>query len=145
MNENLQQDFKIITPHFGELIIQNDQIFYFENGMLGFEDLHNFVVISEEETAPFKWLISIEKPEIGFPLLSPWLIDINYSPGDQYDIEKLVFFVVITLENEDGKMSANMKAPVILDTDNLKGEQIILPFDKYATNFIIEEKNKPLC
>lgn len=140
MNENLQQDFKIITPHFGELIIQNDQIFYFENGMLGFEDLHNFVVISEEETAPFKWLISIEKPEIGFPLLSPWLIDINYSPGDQYDIEKLVFFVVITLENEDGKMSANMKAPVILDTDNLKGEQIILPFDKYATNYIIEEK-----
>jgi len=140
MNENLQQDVKIITPHFGELIIQNDQIFYFENGMLGFEDLHNFVVISEEETAPFKWLISIEKPEIGFPLLSPWLIDINYSPGDQYDIEKLVFFVVITLENEEGKMSANMKAPVILDTDNLKGEQIILPFDKYATNFIIEEK-----
>ena len=140
MNENLQQDVKIITPHFGELIIQNDQIFYFENGMLGFEDLHNFVVISEEETAPFKWLISIEKPEIGFPLLSPWLIDINYSPGDQYDIEKLVFFVVITLENEDGKMSANMKAPVILDTDNLKGEQIILPFDKYATNYIIEEK-----
>ena len=140
MSENLQQDVKIITPHFGELIIQNDQIFYFENGMLGFEDLHNFVVISEEETAPFKWLISIEKPEIGFPLLSPWLIDINYSPGDQYDIEKLVFFVVITLENEDGKMSANMKAPVILDTDNLKGEQIILPFDKYATNFIIEEK-----
>jgi len=140
MNENLQQDFKIITPHFGELIIQNDQIFYFENGMLGFEDLHNFVVISEEETAPFKWLISIDKPEIGFPLLSPWLIDINYSPGDQYDVEKLVFFVVITLENEEGKMSANMKAPVILDTDNLKGEQIILPFDKYATNFIIEEK-----
>jgi len=140
MNENLQQDFKIITPHFGELIIQNDQIFYFENGMLGFEDLHNFVVISEEETAPFKWLISIEKPEIGFPLLSPWLIDINYSPGDQYDTEKLVFFVVITLENEEGKMSANMKAPVILDTDNLKGEQIILPFDKYATNYIIEEK-----
>jgi flagellar assembly factor FliW len=140
MSENLQQDVKIITPHFGELIIQNDQIFYFENGMLGFEDLHNFVVISEEETAPFKWLISIEKPEIGFPLLSPWLIDINYSPGDQYDTEKLVFFVVITLENEEGKMSANMKAPVILDTDNLKGEQIILPFDKYATNYIIEEK-----
>ncbi len=141
MNENLTDIVKITTPHFGELEINKEQIFYFENGMLGFENLHNFVVVSEEETAPFKWLISIEKPEIGFPLLSPWLIDINYSPGNQYDIEKLVFFVVVTLENEVGKMSANLKAPVILDTENLKGEQIILPFDKYSTNHIIEEKS----
>lgn len=140
MNIITDNEVTINTPHFGELVVNKEMIFHFDNGMLGFEDLKNFVVVSEEESAPFKWLISIERPEIGFPMLSPWLIDLKYSPGNNYDVEKQVFFVVITLEDEHGKMTANMKAPVILDTDNLKGEQIILPFDKYSTHYIIEEK-----
>ncbi|HRP01260.1 MAG TPA: flagellar assembly protein FliW [Candidatus Kapabacteria bacterium] len=140
MNDKTNKEVTIQTPHFGKLTVNEEMIFLFDNGMLGFEDLTNFVVVSEDESAPFKWLISIEKPEIGFPMLSPWLIDLNYSPGNHYDIEKQVFFVVVTLENENGKMTANMKAPVILDTENLKGEQIILPFDKYSTNYVIEEK-----
>lgn len=140
MNNIIEKDITINTPYFGDLAVSKDMIFHFEDGMLGFEDLKNFVIVSEEESAPFKWLISIEKPEIGFPLLSPWLIDIQYSPGNQYDVEKQIFFAVITLENEEGKMTANLKAPIILDTDNLKGYQIILPFDKYSTNYVIEEK-----
>ncbi len=140
MNNIIEKDITINTPYFGDLAVSKDMIFHFEDGMLGFEDLKNFVIVSEEESAPFKWLISIEKPEIGFPLLSPWLIDIQYSPGNQYDVEKQIFFAVITLENEEGKMAANLKAPIILDTDNLKGYQIILPFDKYSTNYVIEEK-----
>lgn len=140
MNNITNTEVTIKTPHFGELVVSRDMIFHFDNGMLGFENLNNFVVVSEEESAPFKWLISIESPDIGFPMLSPWLIDLKYTPGNSYNVEKLVFFVVITLEDGQGKMTANMKAPVILDTDNLKGEQIILPFDKYSTHYIIEEK-----
>ena len=140
MNSITENDVIIKTPHFGELHVSKEQIFHFEHGMLGFEDLNRFVIVSAEESAPFQWLISIERPEIGFPLLSPWLIDLNYAPGHGYDVDKQAFFVVITLEDERGKMTANMKAPVILDTESLIGIQIILPFDKYSTNFIIEEK-----
>ena len=81
---------KIInTTQFGEIEVDEEHIFIFDEGVLGFEDLREFVLIAEEETIPFKWLISVESPEIGFPLLSPWHIDLTYNPTNDFDIEKL--------------------------------------------------------
>lgn len=132
----------ITTPHFGEIEVEQQHIFHLQDGMLGFERLKDFVLISEKETEPFKWLISLDEPDIGFPLISPWYLDIQYKPVRDFDIENQVVFVVITLQDYDGNMSANMKAPVILNVDDQTGEQIIIPSDKYQTNFIIKTKKK---
>jgi flagellar assembly factor FliW len=133
---------KIKTLQFGELDIEQSHIFNFPNGLLGFEDLREFVLISEEETVPFKWLICVEKPEIGFPLLSPWHIDLTYEPGNDFNLQREVILCVITLEDEKGLMTANMKAPVILDVIEQTGKQIILPSDKYIPNYIIQKQNR---
>ncbi len=130
----------IKTLHFGEINVEPQHIFHFKEGMLGFENLKEFVLISEEETVPFKWLVSMDEPEIGFPLLSPWHIDLTYNPGKDIDAEKVVLFVVVTLDSSKGQMSANMKAPIILDVENQIGEQRILRSDKYSTNYIFPQK-----
>jgi flagellar assembly factor FliW len=135
--QNKPEKRVINTTQFGELEVSNEHIFNFPDGILGFEDLREFILISEEETIPFKWLISLEKAEIGFPLLSPWHIDLTYDPGRDFDIHKLVFMVVVTLEDEKGLMTANMKAPIIFDVDKQKGEQIILPSEKYSPSHVI--------
>ncbi|MGB9771120.1 MAG: flagellar assembly protein FliW [Candidatus Kapaibacteriota bacterium] len=143
MDLNQVKEKKIIkTLQFGVLEIEPQHIFYFENGILGFEDLHEFVLIADEETLPFKWLISVENPEIGFPLLSPWHLDLMYDPGDEFDLEKLVLMVIVTLEDENKQMTANMKAPIVFDVENQRGWQTILPSDKYSTNFVIPKKTK---
>lgn len=135
------KDKRIVkTLHFGEIEVDDQHIFHFKEGMLGFEELHSYVLISEESTVPFKWLISLDEPAIGFPLLSPWHIDIFYDPGINYDINRQVLFVVVTLEDDNGEMSANLKAPVIFNVEDQSGEQIILPSDKYSTNFVINNR-----
>ena len=101
------------------------------------------MLVSVEDTAPFKWLISIDQPEIGFILLSPWLVDSHYNPGKSVDTETNAVFVVIKLEKDRGEMSANMKAPVVLDAENNIGEQIILPSDKFSTNYVINGSKEP--
>ncbi len=128
---------KIVTLHFGKITVGQDFIYYFPDGILGFEHLREFVLISEEDTVPFKWLISIEEPHIGFPLLSPWLLDIEYSPGRDYNEQNLVLFVIVTLEDENHQMTANMKAPLILNSYTQDGRQVILTSDKYSTNLVI--------
>jgi len=133
---------KITTQQFGEIEVEPEFIFNFENGLLGFEHLREFVLITDDETAPFKWLISIEEPLIGFPLLSPWHIDLSYNPGKDIDLEIEVILVVVTLEDEKGRLTANMKAPVILNIDEQSGRQIILPSDKYSPTFIISRKRE---
>jgi flagellar assembly factor FliW len=133
---------KITTFQFGEIEVEEKHIFYFDNGILGFEELREFVLISEEQTNPFKWLISLDESEIGFPLLSPWHIDLEYDPRLNLDYEKEVVMVVVTLENEKGMMTANMKAPIIFDVKDQKGKQIILPSDKYSPSHVIVRKEK---
>ncbi len=140
--EQVNEKRLIKTLQFGTLEIEPHHIFYFENGILGFEDLHEFVLIADEETLPFKWLISIEKPEIGFPLLSPWHLDLMYDPGPEFDLEKLVLMVIVTLEDDKKQMTANMKAPIVFDVESQSGLQVILPSDKYSTNFVIPKKTK---
>lgn len=140
MNDNVQtRPIHIKTLHFGELEIESKYIFTFKEGLLGFEDLRDFVLISEEETIPFRWLISIEKPDIGFPLLSPWHVDLTFEPGMKLNLDKEVLMVVITLEDEKGLMTANMKAPILLNVNEQSGKQVILTSDKYSTNYIINK------
>jgi flagellar assembly factor FliW len=129
----------IKTLQFGDLDIEAKYIFNFKDGLLGFEELSEFVLISEEETVPFRWLISIEQPAIGFPMLNPWLLDANYDPATKLDNNKDVLMVVVTLEDEKGLMTANLKAPIIFDIANLTGKQMILTSDKYSTNYVINK------
>ncbi len=140
--ERIISDITIMSSHFGELEINPDTIFYFENGMLGFDDLNNFVLITEEETAPFKWLLSIENPDISFPVISPWHILSDYNPGNSIDLETHVLFSVITFDDGKGNITANLKAPIVLNITDQTGEQVILPSEKYNLSHIIKQNTK---
>lgn len=133
---------KVVTDQFGVLEVDEKYIFNFPNGLFGFENLREFVMIRQEETAPFRWLISLEEPSIGFPLLSPWHVDLSYKPSNDIDLDAEVIMVVITLEDESGMMTANMKAPVVFNVGEKTGRQVILPSDKYSTNFVIPLHDK---
>ncbi len=138
--ERIKSTTILKTSHFGEIKITPETIFYFENGVLGFENLKNFVLITEDDTVPFKWLLAIENPEIIFPVISPWYIIENYVPGKNFDLESNVLFSIVTLNDGDGNITANLKAPISLNVNEQTGEQIILPTDKYALNHIISQK-----
>lgn len=122
---------RLYTAQFGIVDVAADNILTFAEGLLGFDYLREFVLISVEETEPMKWLISLDEPSIGFPLLSPWLIDPEYDIRGQFDASSQAAFAVVTLVNPQGKMSANMKAPIIIGDDH-SGRQIILASDKYS-------------
>lgn len=140
IQEAFAGDREIESLHFGKLKLEPTSLFTFEEGLLGFEELREFVLVSDESTVPFKWLISTENPAIGLPLLSPWLLDLNYRPGRHTEGDGMAAFVVVTLSKTEG-MTANMKAPLIFDTENQTGKQIILPSDKYRTDFKIKGSN----
>lgn len=128
---------RINTIHFGELEIEANHIYSFPEGLFGFEDLTSYVLISEEETEPFKWLISIDNPDIGFPLISPYFIEPEYNPGKNIDFDVEVPLCVVTLGDKNTNMTVNLKAPVMFNVKELIGKQIILLSDKYSTTHSI--------
>ena len=112
-------EITIDTHQFGKITINKENIFVLPNGLLGFEELKQFILISDEETEPFKWLISVEDPNIGFPIISPFYIDFDYNIGKDIDLEYNALFVVVTLQDENKNISANLKAPIILNLQNM--------------------------
>lgn len=131
---------RIYTAQFGIVEAQSNQIFTFTEGVLGFPELREFVLISEENTEPLSWLLSVDNPDICFPLLSPWVVDLNYDMRGIFDELRNSAFVIITLRPGGQGMVANMKAPVILDVHQQTGRQVILPTDKYSPEQAVELK-----
>ncbi|MCS7000172.1 MAG: flagellar assembly protein FliW [Bacteroidota bacterium] len=123
---------KLSTEQFGDILIEERHIFLFPNGLLGFEELRRFVIVRDERTEPVRWLLSVEHPELSFPVLSPYFLVPDYTPGKDYsDLQRYTPLVILTLGT--GGATANLKAPVILDVHTQQGEQIIIPSDKYST------------
>lgn len=125
-------DVRILkTGQFGDIPVEPRHIFTFADGLLGFEDLHEYILINDESTAPIRWLISLDNPDIGFPVISPLYIDPNYSAGKDYtDTNRYTPLVIITLAHTG--MTANLKAPVVLDIETQNGKQVIMSSDKYS-------------
>lgn len=141
-SENLSS-ISLVIPDFGNLQVEPKHIFTFADGLLGFEDLTEFILINEESTSPFRWLVSVQKPSIGFPVLSPWHIELAYDPAIDYDLASHSLFVVVTLADEHKRMTANMKAPILLNTDKQTGKQIILTSGNYQAEYVISTGNEP--
>ncbi|MBL7973949.1 MAG: flagellar assembly protein FliW [Candidatus Kapabacteria bacterium] len=125
-------DVRILhTEQFGDIPVEPRHIFTFADGLLGFEDYKDFVLIKDEDSAPIRWLISLDDPNLGFPVIAPVYIDPNYVAGREYtDTSVYVTLVIITLANTG--MTANMKAPVVLNIEQQTGKQVILSSDKYS-------------
>lgn len=128
------------TEKFGNLHIKKENIIAFEDGMLGFEDLKQFVIVDVEECLPFEWLVSVKDPSIAFPILNPMPFFTDYNPmksigdlaslinGSTNDIE---IFCTVTLGNSPSDVTINLKGPIFINMKAKKGKQFVLTEDYY--------------
>ncbi len=64
---------KLNTKNFGKIEIKEEDIIYFPDGILGFEEEKQFVIINnEDEQNPFHWLQSVQNPELAFVIINPF-------------------------------------------------------------------------
>ncbi len=135
------------TRHFGEIELDEDKIIYFENGILGFEDFTKYTILfdnDEEERPEISWLQSLDEPTLAIPVASPFLVKQDYNPevddellkplGDVTD-ENVVVLVSVTVPSDIEKITANLKAPFIINSDSRKGAQIIVENADYEVKY----------
>lgn len=128
---------KLVTRQFGELEFDENIIYHFPNGLPGFEEFHNFIIIDETDTEPLRWLLSVDDPNIGLPLLEASLIapDIyrELPPEEQFTSA----FVVVVLRRNPEPTTVNLKAPIVLDDAARTGRQVVLNSDRFSTQYEI--------
>ncbi|AME07248.1 flagellar assembly protein FliW [Bacillus siamensis] len=136
----------IKTKYHGEIRIDEGQIISFENGLPGFNDETQFVVLPLSEDSPFLALQSVKQEHIAFIVASPFIFfkgyefDIDQSTLELLhieDIEDVEVMAILTLEEPFENTTANLKAPIIVNKKEMKAKQIILHDASYETKHLI--------
>ena len=129
------------TRLFGTIDIPDDKIIVLENGMIGLPEMKNFALIFDEEKedgGKVRWFQSMDDPETAFPVLDPTIVKEDYNPMINDDIlrplgelnaENTFILTTLTVPRDVEKMSINLKAPIVINTDTRKGAQIIVEDD----------------
>ncbi len=133
---------KVNTRLFGEIEIQDDKIITLDKGIVGFPDLTKFTIIydtEKEEKTAIMWFQSLDEPQFAMPVVVPTDIVPDYAPMIEDDFlqplgeltpENTYVLVTIKVPKKIEDMTINLKAPIIINIDTLKGGQIIVESDE---------------
>ena len=140
-----------VTQFPEEISVSQENIIAIRDGIIGFPQLKRYVVmdLEDEQNVTMKWLQSVDNPKIGLLITDPKI----YFPDYQVEVIKEELeeinledgdldaaIVILTFNKEDQYLSANLRAPIILNVTKKLGKQLILTESDYQTRQIIFQK-----
>lgn len=140
-----------MTTRFGEIEVDKSNIIEMSHDILGFEGLKSFTIISQKEKAPFMWLQSVEDGALAFIVINPQLIAPDYEPeindvdAKELHLEKsadAMLLTMVTVRLNPFSVTANLRAPVVVNKTLRIARQIVLENEKYPIRYGLTEKDK---
>ena len=128
---------------WGEVEVQEKDIYQFPKGLPGFEEETEFALIAWEDT-PFSYLQSVREKDLSFLLVSPFTFVPNYSfelsevDKEELEIvEQVSVYSMVTIHSQTNKSTMNLLAPVVLNPEQRLGKQVVLHQSLYETRHLI--------
>lgn len=137
------------TKYHGIIEVEENDFIYFENGIPGFLEEKNFILLPLEKESPFFIMQSKVTPELGFVVVNPFLFFQDYefelSNNDKEALsitieEEIQILSILTIKDPFSETTANLQAPVIINHNKNIAKQIILQ-DNYKTKHKIFHNN----
>lgn len=103
-------------------------------GILGFEQMKNYLLIANPDEEPFRWLQVKDNASLAFIVIDPFLVIGDYHPDlPQADVEFLgisnpedaALLNIVTLHGPN-RATVNLKGPVVVNRNTGLGKQVIL-------------------
>ncbi len=132
---------KVKTTRFGELEVNPNDVLTFSEGLLGFENLKKYFVVDPGDSTLILWLQSTEDDKVAFPIIEPKIFKPDYIakllPADLNGLEletlqTAKLYSILTIPANVTEMSANLKAPVVVNSAKKVGKQIVLQDSKLS-------------
>jgi flagellar assembly factor FliW len=138
--EEQMETRKIISGKLGEVEYQEKDIITLSAPMLGFPDLNDFVLISNEKSYPFLWFQSVQDANICFILVEPEIFFPEYKPEiNKRDLKILTIedgtnvklFGIVVVPDQPKNATVNLRAPLTVNMEKKLAKQVILEDDKW--------------
>ena len=131
---------QINTVRFGLIDVDESKLILFEEGIPGLEEYKKYALLQFEESYPIIWLQSVEEGAICLPVLdtftviNDYVFDIEDEDVKHLELkgpEDLHVVSVVVIPDEIKGMTANLAAPIIINTVLGKAKQIVLSGSNY--------------
>ena len=131
---------QIDTIRFGSVDVDESKILVFSDGIPGLEEYRRFALLRFEESYPIIWLQSVEDGGICLPVmdtfavLSGYVFDIDDEDVKALQLngpEDLYVVTVLVIPEEIQGMTANLAAPILINTSAGKAKQIMISGGDY--------------
>lgn len=141
----------IATKHFGEIELEEDKILTFDHGIFGFENSKRYTILysgEDENSSVISWLQSLDEVSLALPIIQPGYVTDHYNPVVEDELlvslgnfkeEDIVVFLTLTVPSDLTKMTSNLKAPIIINTANKKGCQVVVDDPDYIVKYPVYE------
>ncbi len=130
------------TSKFGEIEIDENYVFNFVEPIIGYENYTSFALIDYNPESPFKWLQSLENPDLAMPVTIPAYFGINYSftiPDEKETVlgaqdanDILSLNIANVPHGAPQNTTVNLLAPIVINTQNKKAIQLVLNDSGFA-------------
>ena len=144
----------IETTRFGTVNVEDCDIISFPEGMLGFSKILEYVLVERVDDALFVWLQALKKGSVAFPLLEPQIFERNFKVEIDEQDRKLLklddvkhakVFAIVTIPSDPTKMTANLKAPIVINLKERLAKQVILHQAEYPIRKAIFQELQTHC
>ncbi len=140
---------KIQSKMLGEMEIEESAVIHFPDGIPAFEEERRFAIIPMDESGPFYYLQGLKRSELCLIIADPFVFFPDYQidvPEQELqrikaeDGENISLLTVLAIPVDFKHTTANLFAPLIIDTKSRQGIQFIPDKSNYSTKHMIFTK-----
>ncbi len=143
---------EIQTKYFGTLPFSLEEAIIFSNGIFGFEDEKQFVLIRfDNENSTILSLQSVTNPDLAFIVMNPFAFFPEYAPElSEKDLQKmeknssqeLMFYNICVMRTAMKDSTVNLRCPIVVNPETRQAMQVILEDEKYSFQHPFSQKIK---
>ncbi len=134
------------TGRFGQLTVSDEEIIEIPAGVLGFPEFKKFCLVDPADDTLILWLQSLENPDIAFAVLEPKVFRTDYSVRlsaaelrelKLENISQSAVFSILTIPTDVTQMTANLKAPIVINLATRLAKQVVLQENEYSIKHLM--------
>jgi flagellar assembly factor FliW len=123
------------TGRFGPIEVSTDEIISVPSGILGFPEDQNFCLVDPGDDTLILWFQSLSNPLLAFPVIEPRTFKSKYvvrlSAAELRELRlssigEASVFTILTIPSNLPEMTANLKAPLVINVRERVGKQVVL-------------------
>ena len=132
-----------IRIHGTELPYNLSDTVTFEEGLIGLPKLRRMVIVRRSDISPFLWFASLGDQDAAFLVVNPAELFPDYRPSLTEELRVRIgvtsgqpplVLAIASIDNDWEKSTVNLRAPLFINPDQMRGAQAALVGSSYKLN-----------